>query len=234
MGKIKKAGIITGAVVGGVIGGAVSLTGKLAKNKTIDQIGSSIMDSTIYTGTIAGEVISGTADVVSGKIAKDNIKVRHGKDDVKAGCGKMVGNVVGNVKLVAENGGEIIKGARHMDKKRVVKGAKSLAKVVAVGMMTVGAIKISNDEEDIIGEDVESQWDGDTSEMPEGKMQQSPYAGDVRGDSMGIGDDLALDDEDLENIGDTAGNGAGDFEDSDMSEDQLAEDEEDFETDYTC
>ena len=172
--------------------------------------------------------------MVSGKIAKDNIKVRHGKDDVKAGCGKMVGNVVGNVKLVAENGGEIIKGARHMDKKRVVKGAKSLAKVVAVGMMTVGAIKISNDEEDIIGEDVESQWDGDTSAMPEGDRKNEDSTPGVGFESLGIGDDLALDDEDLENIGDTAGNGAGDFEDSDMSEDQLAEDEEDFETDYTC
>lgn len=148
MKKVKKAGIIIGATVGGVLGGTISVVGKMADNKFLDSLGNSIIDSTIYTGGIVGELGSGAAQVVHGKVKKKPYKVKAGMEDLKSGGGKVVGNVVNNVKLVAENGGEIVEGVKEMDKAKVVRGGKRLAKVAAVGMMTVGAIKIDDSDED--------------------------------------------------------------------------------------
>jgi len=50
MDSIKKTGIIAGAVIGGVVGGSISLIGKLSKIKAVDDVGSSIVSSSILTG----------------------------------------------------------------------------------------------------------------------------------------------------------------------------------------
>lgn len=148
MDTLKKAGIIAGATVGGVIGGTLSVVGKVADIKIIDNIGSSIIDSTIYTGEIAGDIASGTTEVIAGKITKNPDKVSNGVQDLKDGGSKVVGNFVNNFKLVTSNGGEILEGVKERDTEKIKHGAKTLAKVAAVGMMTVGAIKIDDDEND--------------------------------------------------------------------------------------
>lgn len=146
MNNIKKAGIITGAVVGGAIGGTISLIGKMTNQKFIDELGESVIDSTILTGGIAGEVASGATNVISGKIRKRGSKVEEGKDDLKSAGTQVVQNFVDNVQTVVDNSGEILEGVKEKDKKKIVRGAKTLAKVVAVGAITVGAIKIKPEE----------------------------------------------------------------------------------------
>ncbi|MBE6035680.1 MAG: hypothetical protein E7222_13425 [Clostridiales bacterium] len=146
MDSLKKAGIIAGAAVGGVIGGTLSVVGKVADIKIIDSIGSSIIDSTIYTGSIAGDIASGTTEVITGKITKNPDKVGEGVQDLKEGGSKVVGNFVNNFKLVASNSGEILEGVKARDTEKIKHGAKTLAKVAAVGIMTVGAIKIDEEE----------------------------------------------------------------------------------------
>ncbi|MHC1723180.1 MAG: hypothetical protein AB9836_08260 [Aminipila sp.] len=148
MDTLKKAGIIAGAAVGGVIGGTISVVGKVADIKIIDNIGSSIIDSTIYTGEIAGDIASGTTEVITGKITKNPDKVNGGVKDLKSGGNKVVGNFVNNFKLVTSNGGEILEGVKKRDTEKIKHGAKTLAKVAAVGLVTVGAIKIDDDEND--------------------------------------------------------------------------------------
>src|SRR5665647_3697233 len=101
MDLIKKTGILTGAVVGGVIGGTLSVIGKVAKIKIIDDIGESVIDSTILTGTIAGNLASGTTDLLTGKIQQDETLMKEGVTDIKDTGHKVVTNFVGNVKLVA-------------------------------------------------------------------------------------------------------------------------------------
>lgn len=148
MEKIKKAGIVTGAVVGGVIGGTVSVIGKLTNTEFIDELGESIVDSTLYTGEIAGNIVSGTSDVVTGKIKSDEERVEDGKSDLKNGGHQIVGNVVNNVKTIAHNSTDIVGGIKDKDPKRLAKGVKTLAKVVAVGAITVGAIKVKKSEDE--------------------------------------------------------------------------------------
>jgi len=148
MNKIKKTGIIAGAVVGGVIGGTISLIGKMTNQKFIDELGESVVDSTILTGGIAGEIASGTTNVISGKIKKSDPKVQEGKEELISAGNQVVGNFVNNVKTVVGNSGEIIEGVKEKDKRKIVRGAKTLVKVVAVGAITVGAIKVKPESDD--------------------------------------------------------------------------------------
>src|SRR5665648_831386 len=146
MDLIKKTGILTGAVIGGVIGGTLSVIGKVAKIKIIDDIGESVVDSTILTGTIAGNLASGTTDLLAGKIQHDQHLVNEGVTDLKDTGHKVVNNFVGNVKLVAKSGDEILIGVKQRNRHKVTGGVKSLVKVVSVGVLTVGAIKIKEGE----------------------------------------------------------------------------------------
>lgn len=147
MNNIKKAGIITGAVVGGAIGGTISFIGKMTNRKFIDELGESVIDSTILTGEIAGDIASGATNVISGKIQNSRHKVEEGKDDLKSAGTQVVQNFVNNVQTVVENSGEILEGVKEKDRKKIMRGAKTLAKVAAVGAITVGTIKIKPESE---------------------------------------------------------------------------------------
>jgi hypothetical protein len=147
MDKIKKAGILAGAIVGGVFGGTLSVLGYVTHIKIIDDIGESIIDSTILTGSIAGDITSGTADLLTGKIQHNDKLVDAGITDIKDTGLKVVNNFVGNIKLVAHSSENIFTGIKHKNLHEISRGAKSLIKVVSVGMLTVGAIKIKEDGE---------------------------------------------------------------------------------------
>lgn len=148
MNTIKKLSILGGAAVGGVVGGSLSMIGKLSGVKIIDDIGSSIVSSTIYTGSIAGDLLSGAVDTTVGKLKKDDERLNSGVSDLKSGGKKVVGNFLGNFNLVATNGREMVSGALRRDKVRVVKSARNLAKIATIGMLTVGAIKLDSEEDE--------------------------------------------------------------------------------------
>ena len=128
MDMIKKTGIIAGAVAGGLVGGSISLIGKLSNVKIIDDIGSSITSSMVLTGELAGGIASGAVDAVSGGATKNPAKTKAGLDDLKQGGKQIVNNVVTNVNYIVENR----------------KDPKQLAKIIAVGAITVGAIKMTD------------------------------------------------------------------------------------------
>ncbi|MDR1572704.1 MAG: hypothetical protein LBS24_00140 [Clostridiales Family XIII bacterium] len=146
MKTIKKIGVAAGAVVGGVIGGSVSMVGKLSGVKFIDELGESIVDSAIYTGSIAGDIVGGTTDLAVGRLTNDAARVRAGAHDLKSGGKRIVDNLADNVKTIAENGGDVVLGIKDMDGKRVLRGAKTLAKVVVVSAVTVGAIRVKKSD----------------------------------------------------------------------------------------
>lgn len=148
MDVLKKSGIAGGAVVGGVIGGTLSIIGRLSKNKFLDELGGNIVDSTITTGQIAGQVASGATDIVVGSFKHSPQHLITGKRDMKEAGGKVVHNYVSNAKLIIENGGEIIQGVRQRDAKKIRNGARTLGKIVAIGALTVGAIKVKPDDQD--------------------------------------------------------------------------------------
>ena len=147
MDSIKKTGIIAGAVVGGVIGGGISIIGKIVNVKFVDDIGSSITSSAILTGELAGKVTSGAVDTVAGAVVKNRQATKTGLSDLKDSGLQAVNNVVTNVGRIVDNGGEIASGIKTLDGKKVVEGTKKLAKFAVVGAITVGAIKMADEEE---------------------------------------------------------------------------------------
>lgn len=148
MDVLKKSGIVGGAVVGGMIGGTLSIIGKLSKNKFLDELGGNIVDSTITTGQIAGQVASGATDIVVGSIKHSPRHLRTGKRDMKEAGGKVVHNYVSNAKLIIDNGGEIIQGVRQRDTNKIRNSARTLGKIIAIGTLTIGAIKVKPDDQD--------------------------------------------------------------------------------------
>jgi len=143
MDVIKKAGIMTGAVIGGTIGGTVSVVGKVSKINVIDEVGTSIIQSSIFTGSIAGEAVSGAADMLAGKISGNNEILEEGWQDLKGSGKQVVSNFITNTKYVLKNSAHVAHGIKDKDVSKTIQGVKDLAKLVAVGAITVGAIKIS-------------------------------------------------------------------------------------------
>ncbi len=67
---------------------------------------------------------------------------------MKSAGRRIVGNYVNNARLIINNSGDIVKGAREKDIKKVLNGAKTLGKIVAVGAITVGAIKVDKPKDE--------------------------------------------------------------------------------------
>lgn len=144
MNKVKKTGILAGAVIGGAIGGTLSIIGKVSKNKFVDELGGNIVDSTILTGSIAGTVVSGASHIVSGKFNKNPLKMQEGTADLKYAGKQIIGNFVSNLKTVAHSSNDIVDGVKKRDKKKVIRSTKTLAKIIVVGAITVGAIQVED------------------------------------------------------------------------------------------
>lgn len=141
---LKKAGVYTGIVFGSVVGGTVSLVGKLANARFIDELGNNIMDSAILTGEITGQAASGTVDIIRGTWKNSPRRLKKGKQDLKQAGSKLVVNLWDNCRLIQKNSGEIVAGLYTHDPKRVKNGAKTLGKVIAISFVTVGAIQIDD------------------------------------------------------------------------------------------
>lgn len=144
---LKKAGIVTGAVIGGVVGGTISVAGRLLKNPFVEEIGQSVADSGVLTGAIAGNAVSGAAHVVAGTVGSKPKNVKKGVFELKKSGNQVVGNVTDSVKTVVSEGGHIAQAARDKDMEGVKKGIRKLGKIVAVQLLTVGALDIEEKKE---------------------------------------------------------------------------------------
>ena len=145
---LKKAGIITGAVVGGTVGGTITLIGKLTKNKFVEEVGESIVDSALLTGEIAGTAVQGAMKAMGGMITDDQTRLEDGLSEMKGAGGQVVGNFVGNLNMVKESGVEILHSVKNRDLKQATKGARRLVKMISVGAIAVGPIKIKEEQEE--------------------------------------------------------------------------------------
>ena len=146
--KIKKAGIISGAIVGGVLGGTVSVVGHVARSKFLEELGDSIIDSTILTGQIAGSAVSGAAQLVTGGVKRNAVDISEGKQDLKDAGGQVIDNFVTNAKTMIDNSGDILDGVRTGNGRKILRGAKTLGKFAVIGAVTVGAVKLAPEKKE--------------------------------------------------------------------------------------
>jgi hypothetical protein len=144
--NIKKAGIIAFAITGGVFGGGVTLAGKITKNSFVENLGEDIVDSAIYTGELLGEAVGGVNELVAGKINNDATRKKDGIDSLKDFAKNSIHNVATNLTLLAENSEEVVVSLIENDKKKALAAAKTLGKIIFIGTLTVGAIKIDSNK----------------------------------------------------------------------------------------
>ena len=148
MNGIKKGFITASAIAGGALGGLVRAGGQILRAPMIEELGNAVLDSAVLTGTIAGQLVSGAADWTVGIFSGEEEKKEQGTYDLKEGTGKIIGNVKENLQRTVKNGKVIADGVRTQDKEKVIRGAKTIVKMAAVGAITVGAVKVpENDEE---------------------------------------------------------------------------------------
>lgn len=153
MGRIKAGTIIATGLIGGAIGVAIAAVGKGIGNKTVGQIGDGVAESSVLTGEIVGDTIEGVADTAVGIAKKSEQKKADGIDKLKTAGTRAVGNFKENIVTMAGATKDVAVKAAQGDKAGVKRAAKNLFKIVSVGMITVGAVKVDTEEEPVEEED---------------------------------------------------------------------------------
>ena len=144
--NIKKYGILTFALTNGVLGGLVSLTGKMFNNKFLDSLGEDIVDSSIFTGELVGDAIGGVNDVIAGKIKEDPERLADGAKILKGFAKDSVRNIASNLVLIADTGEEAVVSLIDKENQKAYRAIKTLGKVLIIGTLTGGAIKVDREK----------------------------------------------------------------------------------------
>ena len=110
-------------------------------------MGEDIVDSTILTASITGNALSGTAHLAAGAAKRDPQHLSSAKEDFADVGRGLLKNFKTNMHLILDNSGEILLGIKDRDGRRILNGAKTLGKIIAISTITVGAVQINTDND---------------------------------------------------------------------------------------
>lgn len=141
-GILKELGVILGQVVGVLIGGTIWALGEVTNSDFIREVAEGVYKNTARTGVMLGSLASGTYDAVGGVITGDKDQFNQGLEEVLYTLGnsaKSIGSGFIHVTSKAiGTAGAIIEG----DTDRALSLGKDLAKIAAIGVLTVGIIDL--------------------------------------------------------------------------------------------
>ncbi|MFS0872965.1 hypothetical protein [Paenibacillus xylanilyticus] len=140
MSFLKGLGQFAGEVTGKVLGGSVRVVGEIAGSPFIKEIGNGVEKATINTGKTIGQMASGTYDLASGAIRKDDAAVETGLADWGDAVTNTAKGVAVSAKYVYNGGKDVVLGMKEEDMERVKFGAKHLLAAAAVTTLAVGVI----------------------------------------------------------------------------------------------
>ncbi|GAS85639.1 hypothetical protein [Paenibacillus amylolyticus] len=140
MSFLKGMGQLAGEFTGKVLGGSVRVVGELAGSPFIKEIGNGVEKATINTGKTVGQLASGTYDLASGAIRKDDTAIDAGLADIGGAVTNTAKGVAISAKYVYKGGKDVVVGLKEEDKDRVKLGAKNLLAAAAVTTLAVGVI----------------------------------------------------------------------------------------------
>lgn len=140
MSFLKGLGQFAGEVTGKVIGGSVRVVGEIAGSPFIKEVGNGVEKATINTGKTVGQLASGTYDLASGAIRKDDAAVEAGLADLGDAVTNTAKGVALSAKYVYNGGKDVVVGMKEEDMDRVKLGAKHLLAAAAVTTLAVGVI----------------------------------------------------------------------------------------------
>lgn len=140
MSFLKGLGQFAGEVTGKVLGGSVRVVGEIAGSPFIKEVGNGVEKATINTGKTVGQLASGTYDLASGAIRKDDAAVEAGLADLGDAVTNTAKGVAVSAKYVYNGGKDVVVGMKEEDMDRVKLGAKHLLAAAAVTTLAVGVI----------------------------------------------------------------------------------------------
>ncbi|MBE7682813.1 hypothetical protein [Paenibacillus sp. P13VS] len=140
MSFLKGLGQFAGEVTGKVLGGSVRVVGEIAGSPFIKEVGNGVEKATINTGKTVGQLASGTYDLASGAIRKDDAAVEAGLADLGDAVTNTAKGVALSAKYVYNGGKDVVVGMKEEDMDRVKLGAKHLLAAAAVTTLAVGVI----------------------------------------------------------------------------------------------
>lgn len=140
MSFLKGLGQFAGEVTGKVLGGSVRVVGEIAGSPFIKEVGNGVEKATINTGKTVGQLASGTYDLASGAIRKDDAAVEAGLADLGVAVTNTAKGVAVSAKYLYNGGKDVVVGMKEEDMDRVKLGAKHLLAAAAVTTLAVGVI----------------------------------------------------------------------------------------------
>ena len=149
MGFLKGLGEFAGEVTGKVLGGSVRVVGEITGSPFIKEVGNGVEKATINTGKTVGQLASGTYDLASGAIRKDDATVEAGLADLGDAVTNTAKGVAVSAKYVYNSGKDVVVGMKEEDMDRVKLGAKHLLAAAAVTTLAVGVIDAVDGAEDM-------------------------------------------------------------------------------------
>ncbi|MEO2206199.1 hypothetical protein ABGV42_20995 [Paenibacillus pabuli] len=149
MSFLKGLGEFAGEVTGKVLGGSVRVVGEIAGSPFIKEVGNGVEKATINTGKTVGQLASGTYDLASGAIRKDDAAVEAGLADLGDAVTNTAKGVAVSAKYVYNSGKDVVVGMKEEDMDRVKLGAKHLLAAAAVTTLAVGVIDAVDGAEDM-------------------------------------------------------------------------------------
>jgi len=149
MSFLKGLGEFAGEVTGKVLGGSVRVVGEITGSPFIKEVGNGVEKATINTGKTVGQLASGTYDLASGAIRKDDATVEAGLADLGDAVTNTAKGVAVSAKYVYNSGKDVVVGMKEEDMDRVKLGAKHLLAAAAVTTLAVGVIDAVDGAEDM-------------------------------------------------------------------------------------
>ncbi|MEY8740038.1 hypothetical protein AB9M62_10945 [Bacillales bacterium AN1005] len=140
MSFLKGLGQFAGEVTGKVLGGSVRVVGEIAGSSYIKEIGNGVEKATINTGKTVGQLVSGTYDLASGAIRKDQTAIDTGLSDLGDAVTHTAKGVVISAKYVYKGGKDVVVGLKDEDMDRAKIGAKNLIAAAAVTTLAIGLV----------------------------------------------------------------------------------------------
>ncbi|MFC3747950.1 hypothetical protein [Paenibacillus sp. GCM10012306] len=142
MGFLKGLGSLAGQVVGGVIGGSIEIVGEVTNSNFIKEVGKGVHQTTARTGERLGSLASGTYDVVAGTITGDKSQSNKGLEEVFDTVGNTAKDIGNGIVHVAGKGMGTVEAIIGGDKDKAIELGKDLAKISAIGVLSIGIIDL--------------------------------------------------------------------------------------------
>jgi len=175
MGFLKELGSFVGQVAGGVIGGTIEIVGEVTNSEFIKDVGKGVYQTTAKTGELIGSLASGTYDAVGGIITGDKAQTNQGFEEVFETIGKTAKGIGNGLVHVAGKGIETVEAIIDGDTDRALTLGKDVAKIAAIGVLSVGIFEIV-DGIDGVDADLEASESVAVEELQDTEIANAEYS----------------------------------------------------------